>query len=88
MLVDGASVSQPAGDGETLSLQADPAQTGRISGFWCCMGCPRLRRVARLVGVGFRVGQPEKALVPLSENYSVTHAQAEAPIWVPYEWEL
>jgi len=88
MLMDGKSVDVTLGIG-TLRCRFKnvPLKSGAyqlLGEVWGREGYDRI--VPWSEWARFRVTQVDALQIPLAENYSVTHMQADAPVYVPYEW--
>jgi hypothetical protein len=88
MLIDGRSVDVASGLGTIrCRFKSVPLKPGAYQLFgevWGREGYDII--VPWSEWARFRVTQVDALHMPLAEDYSVTHMQSVAPVYVPYEW--
>jgi lipopolysaccharide transport system ATP-binding protein len=90
MLVDGTSVNIPAGSGSVhCRLKNVPLMPGAYQLFgevWGAEGYDVLVRWSEWAR--FRIVRADPSVLRLGKDYSVSHVQADAPVMVPYDWDI
>jgi hypothetical protein len=90
MLVDGEAISGQLGQGSvTCRLKAVPLMPGTFKVFGEVWGADGFDPIVRWSEwARFRITDVSPDIMHVSDNHSVFHVRADAPIGVPYDWKF